>query len=159
MMAKIKSGYHRDLSRIWAGAHDLGIDPDDLHLLLKDITGKESLKNTTPLERASLIRDLQTKGAYRYRQSRPTPRPRPGADGEKKSHANEMISPEQTKYIHDLFAILVQTNPDFAALNYQRGFIGQVLGRSRFYPQTRAEAMKIIEALKKRVGSSHSDGR
>lgn len=152
----IANPYVKDLRRIWVGAKTLGLDEDVVHLLLENVTGKKSLKETTPTERAKLIEELRKKGAYHYKRSQ---KPEAGSKGpgtrsqkpETRNLSSDLISPDQRFYIHDLFIHLAATAPDFGSLAYQQGFIKKILGESRFWPQTRGEASKIIEALKQRV--------
>jgi len=151
----ITNPYIKDLRRIWVGAKTLGIEEETLRLLLADITGKKSLKETTPTERAKLISELRSRGAYTYQKNRSVRRETHSAgpvDQKATRHsANDLISPEQRSYIHDLFIRLAAEAPDFGRTAYQQGFIKRVLGESRFYPQTRSEAQRIIEALKGRL--------
>jgi len=138
-----KTPYIKDLRRIYGGARELGISDEDLHMLLRDLTGKESFKKTNKAERWKMIQDLQSKGAYRYkgRAGEGTRAPRKGTD---------IISAEQQKKIEEMWDRLVELGIGNAVRQQWRAaFCHRIIGKP--WPQKVWEGQKLIEALKKRI--------
>lgn len=138
--------YVRDLRRIWVGARALGMDSDTLHELVKNITNKDSLKKLSQLERTKVIKDLESKGAYRYKKKTPKPHT---SNLKPRGRATDIITREQQEHIHKLWVALAEYGDQFARPNWQGGFINRILGK--VWPQKKWEAQKVIEALKSRL--------
>jgi hypothetical protein len=134
----------RDLRKIWGGAKLLGLDSEILHDLVREITGKESIKALNATERAKVIFELQDKGAYGYRKkAAKRPRTRPGGK------ASDGITENQQKYIHHQWVKLAQVLPEAANNPWRVGFCKQLIGIP--WPQTKGHGARLIEALKKRL--------
>lgn len=149
MAAKKLDQRTREIAKIWVGAKSLNIESDDLHFLVKQLTKKDSIADLSATERARVIFDLQTKGAYTYRKGRTANAPRPAKPRSERGAGTDLVTPAQQTYIDGLWERLAEAEENAASIPWREAFTYRII--SRKWPQARWEASKLIEALKKRI--------
>lgn len=124
------------LRKIHACARECGMDDDLLHITVRDITGRGSLKELTAAEACRVIDAMEGKT-----DSRP---------------AEDSATPKQLRYMKDLVKQLgwvdEKTEPDMARLD---GMCKKYAGVDSHKWLSRKGASNIIEALKKMLDRQH----
>lgn len=117
------------MRKIHACARECGMDDDLLHIAVRDITGRGSLKELTAAEACSVIDTME---------------------GKKGGTAEDHATPKQLRYMKDLVKQLgwvdEKTEPDIARLD---GMCKKYAGVDSHKWLSRKGASNIIEALKK----------
>lgn len=128
-------------SKLFAAARELGLDNDELHALVKDVTGKTSVRQLTMDEAGHVIDALVQRGASS------------GARHPLPAGVPRLVTPWQLARIRDLIHTLGWQD----ARPLYEGVIKRALG-GPVYPRTSAEAGKVIEAFKaimrRRIGDT-----
>jgi len=132
----------KEISLIHFAKNELGLNDDVYRDIIECITGKRSAKNLTYGEMDKLMAKFKTMG-FEYKPLKPSQ-----FNGHKQPYftapdrdRDALPSLAQMKQIEDLFHGL-----GWIEMDRKRGFIHRQI--KKFYPQTRAEAIKVIEGLK-----------
>jgi hypothetical protein len=124
----------KQIRMIWALSHQLGLDDEELHEMVKGCTGKDSIKDLTRSDVHAVVEKFAQAGA-KIKRARKAPR-------HLRENVLEIISPEQANFIKCLEEKLSwQDNP-----KRLMGFSKKIIGKEK--PGTKQEGIKIILALK-----------
>lgn len=118
---------------------ELGLDDDVYRDVLRSVTGRETLAECTKGEWLALMRRFESLG-FHGTNHRPTPARR----------AQALVTPAQLDLLRELFVQLGWNDPA-----REMGFTKRVI--RKVWPQTRAEANKVIEALKAMIARGYSE--
>ena len=140
-MAKGKGGIavisEKQLKMIWALAHELGLNDEGLHEMVKGCTGKDSIKDLTLDDVHAVVEKFARAGA-KVKKARKAQRDLP-------ENVLEIITPDQASFIRYLEEKLGwQDNP-----KRLMGFAKKIIGKEK--AGTKQEGIKIILALKQMV--------
>lgn len=122
---------------LWCRARELGLDTDELHLVVRKITRSDSISALSDKQKICVLKELERYGA------------------------NNRITVNQRGYIFRLMYLLIELSPKDTTLSERlSGVIQKVTGKSADSSNplrgiSKAEAAEVIETLKRYIDTEN----